>query len=247
VQSSLSQASTDAIKLWSQLSLSPSLETTHSDDLKSAQSDLSIILSQSPRTSVSTDHPHGWILDNVDVKAPPSVLSLQFNKLQVRLDFYTIQDKAPRAAKRLKMRQEELDSMLLDRLEDVEKSQLEVFEEAEVARTHNLLSPMAGCLGQWVLLPPECGKSPFDIASFHSSPLQEPVASLSADIRNRHEPKKPTDKRLCFEQAKIKLQTWLDMNSKNPYPTNHEKLRLMEDTGLQRSKFGYVPFALYMI
>jgi Homeobox KN domain len=144
-------------------------------------------------------------------------------------------------AKRLKMCQEEPDSMLLDRLEDMEKSHLEVFEEAVDGLTHNLLSSIAGCPGQWVLPPPECGKSSFDMATLPSSDLlqeSEPVASLSSNKRNRHDAEQPTDKSLFFEKAKIKLQKWLDMNSKNPYPTNQEKLRLMKETGLRRSKFG---------
>jgi hypothetical protein len=243
VKSSFSSSYTDAIKLWSQLPLSVSLEISQLDQPRKAQFDLSILLSES--SSNSTAHPRGWILDNVEVRVPQSVLSVRFDKLQVWLDFHTLQEISSPVSRVLKTHHDELDSMLLDEFTDLDKSHFKVFEEAVDRLTHSLPSLMASCLGQLDIPLPEHGTTLLNsIAIPPSLPLQRGPRSAAPPrsvAQSTHKTNKLNSKHLLPKEAKDKLQAWLDRNADHPYPSSEEKLRLMEETGLQRSKSKLLP------
>jgi hypothetical protein len=221
----LVKSSTDAIKLWCQLSLSPSLEIPSFDNANTAQADLSILLDQYSPTTASVPQPRGWILDNLDVHVPPSVLSVQFEKLHVNLKFSSLQEQCLSASKRLKIHEEDTYSTLPDPPTDETEAHLEKLEEAVDKLAHRLPSLMAKCLG----LPEASSPTYFT----ESDPNALPASTIlyrqpSKSLNTTHQ--LPTD-------AKNKLRVWLDKHLDNPYPTREEKLHLMQQSGLQWSMF----------
>ena len=86
----------DSIKLWSQLSLSPSLEIPRPGVLPS-KADLSILLGHE-KPSNSATNPRAWLSSNIHLKAPGSVLSAEFRRLHISFDFHTNpRERRPRA------------------------------------------------------------------------------------------------------------------------------------------------------
>ena len=154
---------------------------------------------------------------------PPSILSVQLEKLHIALNFYSLQEQCPPTSKRLSMCEEGLDSMLLDAPTDVAKAHIEVFEESVDEFARSLPSLMTNCLG-----PPET-----IFPQFLKDLDQDPFHSPSS--RNLHEVKSPEAAHLLPRDAKNKLQAWLDRHLNNPYPTKKEKLRLTEESGLNLS------------
>lgn len=232
-------AYTDAIKLWPQLSLSPSLKTCQSEDLESTKSHLSILLNQSSSSTTSAAYPRGWVLENIDVKPPTSVLSVQFNSLRIQLDFSNLHSEASHVPKKLKLCEDEPKSILLDRLGDIDNSHFAVFDEALDGLTCNLRRWMAGLveysdnptISHGIPNPKRKSACP----SNHPSGT-EVGASSSSIKHNGHQAKKPNHTHIFTDDIRSKLQAWLQSNIVNPYPDNQVKLRLMEESGLNRSK-----------
>lgn len=247
MHSSLPQASTDTIKLWSQLSLSTSLETPQSDDLESTKSDLSILLNQSSPSSTSAEYTRGWILESLDVKPPPSVLSVQFNGLDIKLYLYTAHTDSSNMPQRLRLGGDEPESMLLDQLADTDKSPFIVFDDTLDGLTRSPRPWLAEFIGhgnnssikQGMPHPEWEAASPFILHNSH-----ETGSSFSSIKRDGCQMKKPNYKSVFSDVIKSKLQAWLQSNLINPYPDNQEKLQLMEETGLDRSKYSGISSAL---
>ena len=129
---------------------------------------------------------------------PPSILSVQLEKLHIALNFYSLQEQCPLTSKRLSMSEEGLDSMLLDAPTDVAKAHIEVFEESVDEFARSLPSLMTNCLGLPETIFPQLLKD-LDQDPFHSP-----------SSRNLHEVKNPETAHLLPKDAKNKLQAWLD-------------------------------------
>lgn len=159
--------STDAIKLWSQLSLSPSLEIPALDDFDETHVDLSIVLTRSSPTAVSTVRSRGWVLDNFEVKAPSSVLSVQLNRLHISLSFYTQKGKDAPLSSRRKLCHHDMDAMLLDNIEEMTRSHLEVSKESGDVCMNDAEFLMNDFIPQSASLPPDCSIIPFGDPLLH--------------------------------------------------------------------------------
>lgn len=67
------------------------------------------------------------------------------------------------------------------------------------------------------------------LQEFEAVPLPLPTT------QNRNKPKKQKENGRFSKEITDSLKAWLEAHSRNPYPSNEEKLKLMEETGLQRS------------
>lgn len=203
-----------------------------SDHLNLSQADLTILLRQASSTTASILQPQRSISDYVDFKAPPCVPCAEFQRLEVRLDFHTLHENSPPAQKRVKIC-EQTPKLMIDRLEN--------FEEVD-DRLSQLLPPLtAEGLRQPDTWDQTIGTKLLDEVTFpFSEQLREskPPASPLPFTENRNDTTKRKENGPFPKGVTDTLKAWLDMHSKNPYPTNEEKQRLMNETGLRRSSLA---------
>ena len=180
--------------------------------------------------------PKAW-LDNIDIKAPDSVVCAEFECLHIRYGFHQIQDKPQVMAKRIKSGLPQPDSaniMLLDSISDLESNtELTNFENVVAVLREDLSSTIAGCLNKRKshrrsrpahlvdkvpLLPDLTGRKQRDSIGMPS------VISVCGAAHKRRFPKKVVEE----------LQAWLQAHPGNMSPSNGEVLQLMQRTGLER-------------
>lgn len=222
--------SADSRKLWRQLSLSASLKILQPDDWKLSQPDLSILLSQGPSTIPSTSLPHGWLLDNIDVRPPPCVFCAQLERLQIILDFRTLQERPLQLLKRPKMARQESESMLLGRFPVRSETYIGPFEifDSHTQRHPSFVTDISE----------EHEPNLFHQVAFplYDKPQRrELIASPVLPTQNCNSTKNLKGKGRFPKEITNKLKASLEAHLKNPYPKEHEKLELMKQSGLQRS------------
>lgn len=130
--------------------------------------------------------------------------------------------------------------MLLDGPPSMDTSRLKVFKESADELANISPTLMAECFEQPEISPSEHGTISFGLASC-SQLLQatELVMPSLPILESLNKATNMNDKRLLYTEVKDKLQEWVDAHSTCPYPSNEEKLRLMKETGLQRSNSNF--------
>lgn len=232
-------ASTDSPQLWSQLSLSTSLEIPQSHQATESATDLSIYISHG--TSSAKTPPKSWLLDNIDFKPPETVLYAEFERLELQLGFQRIQNASRTTSKRVKSCPPDPDPpdlMLLDYTSGLEEEALPTCVENVVAvLRYELSNSIAECFGGFKVNNP--GNTPkllnkilrpWDDAASKSKDDVTPTAdSAQVEVPGKRGRAQP-----FLKETQEKLQAWLDGHPGNMSPTNAEKLELMKQTGLQR-------------
>ena len=202
-----------------------------------------------PQTTSSSPSPASGIpLRTIDVKAPESVLCVEFERLQIHLNFHTLTESRP--TKRTKTVAEEPKStvmMLLDSsLSANENMHLEDFEEAVHPFSLGRSKSIAACINN----PQVKGIAP----NLHLV-VQGPILSVStghpenrgldplnqSTFESRNKGIRKLKAKRLPSAATDTLKAWFERNSNNPYPTKEEKQQLMQQTSLKKSKSRF-PF-----
>lgn len=245
------EAFADSIQLWSQLSLAPSLEISQSIQTAVSSTDISIFINNGASTAKT--QPKAWLLDNIDIKAPKSVLPAEFERLHIQLSFHQIQKGSRPASKRVKSAPPDLDSpesMLFDYISGLEGDARSIFFQTVAGvLPEDLSSSIAKYFDGF-----EIGHGAAELHDKMLLPSQEGVlskgAAMAAEIvasdnnlnttqllRRGSLPKEATDK----------LKAWVDAHSGNLNPTRQEKLELTKVTGLRRGMlFAFISSPLLL-
>lgn len=255
MRSSSSEAAANSLKLWSQLSLSSSLEIPQLDYLAASKNDFSIHISQGVSSTASQPQPRGWVLDNIAVRAPDCVLCTQLERLHVQLDFHTIQGETPHTQKRLKPCPQKKDlsesALLLDRPLRWDKTHLEHFEKVVDVQSCGPPGLIDKCVEQPKTTsgqepnPTLSNRTVFSARKKHQN--SETTVSSTSTIAARHDVKGRKIQGRYPKEITDKLKAWLETNTSCPYPTPDEKLELMKETGLQRSIVPPLPHLSHLV
>jgi hypothetical protein len=232
------EASADSIKLWSQLSLSTTLEIPQSYRNVESSKDFSIYINHA--ISCAETQPKAWLLDNIDIKPPESVLCAEFERLHFQLRFHQIQKMPWATSKRAKSnvpQSNSPDSMLLDYISGLEDdARITFFEKVSAVLPEDLSNSIAkyfhgskirGSDNSPKLL--DKSPSPYD----DKTPNQKGNAAPSTIAVSQ--PAQRRKGRRFPKEAVEKMQAWLDAHPGNTYATNAELLELMKQTGLEKS------------
>lgn len=232
-------ASTDSLQLWSQLSLSASLEIPQSHQATESATDLSIYINHG--TSSAKTLPKAWLLDNIDIKAPETVLCAEFERLELQLSFQRIQKASRTMSKRVKSCPPDPDPpdlMLLDYIPGLEEEAQPTCVENVVAVLRDELSnSITKCFGEFKINNP--GNTP-KLLDKMLRPWNDKASNSKDDVTPTADsapvevPGKRRRGQSFLKETQEKLLAWLDAHPGNMSPTNAEKLELMKQTGLQR-------------
>jgi hypothetical protein len=233
-------ASANFRKLWSQLSLSASLDIWQNDDPAKIARDLSININHGMEPPIPQTRNRAWALDNFDMKPPESVLCAEFERMQVQFNFLDVREQA-KPVKRVKADIGGFDiqeAMLLELAPESDTNGTTNELEHAVEGMKGLPGPMERFFESW------------PGSASHSAPLQQPPVSLDPD----QDSDTPTSIQGTAEQLPGKengngskssvhpketieiLKGWLEAHISNPYPSMSEKQELMRRTGLKLSK-----------
>ena len=231
------EASADSIQFWSQLSLAPSLEISQSIPSAVPSADISIFINNG--TSTSKAQPKAWLLDNIDIKAPESVLPAKFERLQIQLSFHQTQ-KGSRSSKRVKSVPSDPDSpesMLLDYVSGLGgDARFLFFQNVAGVLPEELSSSIAKYfdgfkiedgapeLHDEMLLPSQ------EVVLSEGVAMAKEVVALDNNLNTEQVLKRGSRPK----EATDKLNAWVDAHSGNLNLTKQEKLRLIKVTGLRR-------------
>lgn len=225
------------MKIWSELSLSASLEVPQLSQIPT--SSFSIFLNHAdflPETE-----PKAWLLDNIDIRAPRSVLCAEFERLGIQMRFQNIRKKSRTTSKRLKSISPDPDSpesMLLEYVQGLEGDSRRAFYKSLTdVLPKDLSSSIAKCFDDF---PATASRPlPHSIDQPSQPSTTNTMRTVPAMPPNATRPLTQTGLSNRFpKQIVDKLQGWLDRNIGKTSPTNDEKLELMELTGLKRSTFS---------
>lgn len=186
--------------------------------------------------------PKPWLLDNIDIKAPDSVLCAEFERLNIQLRFHQIRKKARMTSKRVKPslpKQSSPESMLLGYISGLEDdARLTFFENVAAVLPEELSSSIAKCFDESKVHGAEYpSKLPDQVpCSSNDKVLGQREKSVSSAITAVDAPQRRKRQRYPKETV-AKLQAWLDAHPGNMTPSNAERMELMKQTGLERSIF----------
>ena len=200
--------------------------------------DLSIYINHG--TSSAKTPPRAWLLDNIDIKVPETVLCAEFERLELQLSFQQIQKASRTMSKRMKSCPPDPDPpdlMLLDYNPGLEvEGGPTCFENVAAVLRDELSNSITKCFGEFRIdnsgnIPKVLDKmlGSRDDKAYNSKDDVTPTAdSAPVEVlgKRRVQP--------FVKETQEKLLAWLDTHHGNMSPTNAEKLELMKQTGPQR-------------
>lgn len=233
------QAAADSIKIWSRLSLSTSLEISQSYQNAESSTDISIYLSHVISTPETESR--AWLVDDIDIKAPESVLCADFERLTLHLRFLRVRKKAPTISKRVKSNlptPNSPESMLLDYISGLEDdARVAFFEKVAAVLPEELSSSIAQCFDDFKFYDAE---NLIQLLKQRPSSSKDDVLYLQGTHASSTNPvPKARERRKQQKHSKEiveKLQAWLDAHPGNMSPSGADMVELMKQTGLEKSK-----------
>jgi hypothetical protein len=232
------------MKLWPQLALSTSLEISQSIQIAELAADISIYIDHgifSPNIP-----PKAWLLDNIGIKAPESVLCAEFERLHIRLDFHQILKKSRPAVKRPKSRPQDPgspDMMLLDYSSGLEEEfHVKSFEQTVNELSEGLSHTINKCfdsvksessaefphLLDEMLLPSVSRTAGQDSCAISTA------SAVFEDIQTR----KPRGQGFLFpKETTDTLKSCVDAHSGNLNSTREDNMDLVKQSGWPKSMF----------
>jgi hypothetical protein len=225
-------------KLWSQLSLSASLDVWQTDDSTDLARDLSIKINHGMEPSNPQTRNRAWTLDNFDTKPPDSALCAKFEGMQIQFDFLDIRDEV-KSSKRVKSDAAGFDA-----------KELMLLDSAPNSDSHDKTNDLTHAIERMKSLPSlieQCFGSRVD-SNDHSAPIQQFPLSYWGQDQASHILRQTWDvveiplekekslgsKRSGHSKETIEtLNVWLEAHKRNPYPSTAEKQELMRRTGLK--------------
>jgi hypothetical protein len=187
-----------------------------------------------------------WTLENFDIKPPDSVICAEFERMQIQFNFLTIQEKAKRV-KRVKSDAAQFDT----------GQELMLLDLAPGSGGHGSMNELACAVEEMQGLSGLIERY-FDSRLGHKdqpAPFPQPWVFTFDENRDSHGSSLVRDavehdtstanKRSKHSSEAIEiLNGWLQAHASNPYPSNAEKLELIEGTGLKRCESDSSPCLL---
>jgi len=220
-------------KLWSQLSLSTSLDVWQNS--ADHFPDISIHLNYGVEHACPQAVQRGWTLDTLDFTPPDSVLRAQLERVQIQFIFSEIQKKQP-VAKRIKSGHtlhDDQDVMLLDFSEHFDDGNVTEFAHA-VEDMKGLSGLIKGCFES----KPDVDEDP-DLLLASSLPRLDHWREFSSHVQAQDSVDNESTNESSLERKRLPkaaveiMERWLQLHACNPYPTRTEKLELKRMTGIQ--------------
>jgi hypothetical protein len=200
--------------------------------------------------SILAAQPNDWLRDNIDVKAPDSVLCAGFEVLRVQFHFHQIRRKPQTTSKRAKrnlLGPSTPESILLDYISGLEDgARLTFFEAVATILPNEVSSSIADFFDELNVHGSRNRPKRLDITpSSASDVVTNQVGSANLSIKTASElPKVRKGKRFPKEIVEI-LQAWLDSHPRPLSPRGYDLLELMKQTGLDKGmSFLFVFFPL---